>query len=288
MDTITVETRVAVPARDAWKFWTDPEHIIHWNNASEDWYTPYAKNDLKTGGSFSSRMEARDGSAGFDFSGKFTNVEPFRKIEYKLDDGRKVEVDFFDEGESCLIRENFEAENMNSTELQKQGWQAIIDNFRKYTESRKNFKRLRFEVSIDADTATVYRVLIDKNTFTKWTVDFNPSSHYTGSWEKGGMVHFLGESEDGNDEGMVGTVRENIPERFISVEYTAVLKGGKEISDGEEAEPWKGGFEKYSLKEMNGKTQLEVFSDAPSEFVDFFLKTWPKALKKLKSLCENK
>lgn len=132
---ITVEATVKAPVEKVWKFWSSPEHITQWNNASDDWHTPYAENDLRVGGKFTSRMEAKDGSFGFDFWGIYDVVVPNERIEYTLGDDRKVKIVFTDQGNATRVTESFEAENENSVELQQSGWQAILDNFRKYTES---------------------------------------------------------------------------------------------------------------------------------------------------------
>lgn len=131
---ITVEATVNAPVEKVWKFWSSPEHITKWNNASDDWHTPYAENDLRVGGKFTSRMEAKDGSFGFDFWGVYDVVVTNERIEYTLGDDRKVKIVFTDKGNATQVIESFEAENENSIELQKVGWQAILDNFRKYTE----------------------------------------------------------------------------------------------------------------------------------------------------------
>ncbi len=131
---ITVEAIVNAPVENVWHYWTEPEHIMQWNNASADWHTPKATNDLKVGGTFLSRMEAKDGSFGFDFSGKYTNVIPNKAIDYVMDDGRTVAIRFESDGGGTQIIETFEAETENSLEMQQQGWQAILDNFKKYVE----------------------------------------------------------------------------------------------------------------------------------------------------------
>ncbi|MBS1553038.1 MAG: SRPBCC family protein [Bacteroidetes bacterium] len=131
---IVVETLINAPADKLWELWTEPEHITKWNNASDDWHTPRAENDLRAGGKFLWRMEARDGSAGFDFEGTYTNVKPNERIEYVLADGRKVKIEFNQEGNKCRITETFDAENSNPAEMQKKGWQSILDNFKKYAE----------------------------------------------------------------------------------------------------------------------------------------------------------
>ena len=132
---ITVEALVNAPIDTAWAFWTEPDHITQWNNASDDWHTPWAKNDLVPGGRFVARMEAKDGSMGFDFGGTYDEVVEHRKIAYTLDDNRKVTVSFSETDSGTRVVEEFEAEDENSAELQKQGWQAILNNFKKYTES---------------------------------------------------------------------------------------------------------------------------------------------------------
>ncbi len=133
--TITVEATIAVAIEKVWKCWTEPQLITQWNNASDDWHTPHAENDLREGGRFTSRMEAKDASFGFDFGGTYTLVETNKQIEYTLDDDRKVTVRFTRLGNETTVVETFEAENMNSIELQKDGWQAILNNFKKYVES---------------------------------------------------------------------------------------------------------------------------------------------------------
>jgi uncharacterized protein YndB with AHSA1/START domain len=131
---VTVKTTVNVPVEKAWEFWTEPNHITKWNNASEDWHTPVAENDLRPGGSFLSRMEAKDGSFGFDFKGIYDEVKLLEFISYSLEDGRKVEISFEGKENETEIIETFDPETANSIELQQTGWQAIIDNFKKYAE----------------------------------------------------------------------------------------------------------------------------------------------------------
>lgn len=132
---ITIETNVNAPIEKAWEYFTKPEHIIKWNNASDDWHTPRVDNDLRAGGKFIYRMESKDGSVGFDFGGVYDAVEPNKYIEYTLGDERKVDITFAAEENITKVTENFEAEHTNSIELQKGGWQNILNNFKKYTES---------------------------------------------------------------------------------------------------------------------------------------------------------
>ena len=132
---ITVENTIYAPVEKVWELWTEPKHIMQWNNASDDWHTPHAENDLQPGGKFLARMEAKDGSFGFDFAGIYDAVEKNKYIEYTLGDGRKVTINFTGDDKETTVVETFEAESVNSPEMQKNGWQAILDNFKKYAES---------------------------------------------------------------------------------------------------------------------------------------------------------
>ncbi len=134
---ITVETEVSAPLATVWECWTDPKHVTKWNQASPDWHTPSGTNDLKVGGKFVFLMEAKDGSVGFDFGGTYTQMEPQKALAYVMDDNRKVSVTFTDNGDTVHVTETFDAETENSIELQRQGWQAILESFKRYTEAQK-------------------------------------------------------------------------------------------------------------------------------------------------------
>jgi uncharacterized protein YndB with AHSA1/START domain len=133
--TITVETTINAPIEKVWDFWTKPEHICNWNFASESWHNPSAENDLVVGGKFSYRMEAKDGSFGFDYWGVYEKITINRLIEFVLGDNRRVQINFLETGNLTRITETFEAEFVNAIELQRTGWQAILDNFKKYVEA---------------------------------------------------------------------------------------------------------------------------------------------------------
>ena len=132
---ITVETTVNAPVEKVWKVWSTPEDITKWATASPDWHTPYSENDLRPGGKFSSRMEAKDGSFGFDFGGIYDEVIPNEFISYTLGDDRKVVIQFTPSDKETKIVQTFEAEATNPVEMQRGGWQAILDNFKKYVEA---------------------------------------------------------------------------------------------------------------------------------------------------------
>jgi uncharacterized protein YndB with AHSA1/START domain len=133
---ITVEALVRAHPDAVWVAWNDPEDIRQWNAASDDWHTTRAAVDLREGGTFSARMEARDGSAGFDFEGTYTRVVPRELIEYEMSDGREVRVEFAEVPGGVRVRETFDAEDENPAEMQRAGWQAILDRFARHVEAQ--------------------------------------------------------------------------------------------------------------------------------------------------------
>ena len=134
MNKINIETLVSADSAKVWDYYTKPEHIIHWNFASDDWGCPYSENDLRPGGRLKSRMEAKDGSFGFDFEAVYDEIIDHQKIVYTMCDDRQAIVLFEDLGQQTKVQISFDAENENPEDMQRQGWQAILDNFKKYTE----------------------------------------------------------------------------------------------------------------------------------------------------------
>jgi uncharacterized protein YndB with AHSA1/START domain len=133
---ITIQATVNSPIEKVWKFWNEPDHITKWAFASPDWHAPKAENDLRVDGTFSTTMAAKDGSFSFEFGGVYTNVEMHKAIEYTLGDGRKVKINFTAEGNQTKVVETFDPENENPEDMQRDGWQAILNNFKKYVESK--------------------------------------------------------------------------------------------------------------------------------------------------------
>ncbi|MFD2672703.1 SRPBCC family protein [Marinicrinis sediminis] len=131
---VTIQAVIQAPVEKVWTYWTEPEHITKWNQASETWYSPKSENDLRVGGKFVTRMEAKDGSVGFDFSGIYDVVKQHEEISYTLEDGRKVDITFTIQGDETKVVEIFDADSSHSIEMQQVGWQAILDNFKRYTE----------------------------------------------------------------------------------------------------------------------------------------------------------
>jgi uncharacterized protein YndB with AHSA1/START domain len=132
---ITIQTTINAPLEKVWECWTEPDHITKWTFASDDWEAPLAENDVRTGGKFKTRMQAKDGSAGFDFGGIYTNINGHERIEYDMDDGRHVNIQFEETPQGVRVTETFEMEGTHTEEQQQSGWQSILDNFKKYVEN---------------------------------------------------------------------------------------------------------------------------------------------------------
>lgn len=286
---VTVSVLVNAPVETVWNNWTQPHHICKWNHASDDWHTTKAEVDLQIGGKFVARMESKDGKMGFDFGGTYTKIDKHQRMEYTLDDDRKVIVTFTTKENSTLVTEKFELENENTEELQIKGWKAILDNFKNYTElnNMKKPTTLTFDININAPSRKVYETLIDDTHYREWTKVFNPTSHFIGNWEKGSKILFVGVDETGNIGGMVSFIHEHIPEKFISIVHKGVLVDGKEIMEGPDVDSWAGGFENYKFDEQNGKTKLSVEVDSNEDFEKYYSDTFPKSLEVLKNICER-
>jgi uncharacterized protein YndB with AHSA1/START domain len=132
---ITIQSTISASPEKIWNYWTEPEHITKWNFASDDWCCPSAENDLRVGGTYKARMEAKDGSSGFDFEATYSEVVNHQKISYTLKDGRVVTTTFVEENGSTNVTTIFDAETENDIEMQRNGWQAILNNFKKYVEA---------------------------------------------------------------------------------------------------------------------------------------------------------
>ena len=132
---IHIETVIQAPLQKVWDFYNDPEAITKWNQASPDWHCPSSSNDLRIGGRFRNRMEAKDGSFGFDFEGEYLEIIPLQKISYRMDDNRQVSIDFKEIDNETTLKIHFEAEDINPIEMQKDGWQAILNSFKSYVEN---------------------------------------------------------------------------------------------------------------------------------------------------------
>ena len=151
-------------------------------------------------------------------------------------------------------------------------------------------KKLQFKKDIKASAEKVYNTMLGIGvieTYQQWTSEFNPTSTYEGSWEKGSKIYFVGTDENGKRGGMVAEIADNIPFRFVSIRHYGILDGENEITEGAEIEKWAGGLENYSLQERDGVTTVTVDIDVTEDYLDYFNTTWPRALGKLKEIAEK-
>lgn len=133
---VTIETLIKAPLEKVWECWIEPKHITEWYFASDDWHAPHAENNLLVGQAFKITMAAKDGSASFDFEGVYSKIEPLKQIHYGLADGRQVKISFIAQGDEIKVVESFDTENDNPVEMQRAGWQAILNNFKKHVETQ--------------------------------------------------------------------------------------------------------------------------------------------------------
>lgn len=150
--------------------------------------------------------------------------------------------------------------------------------------------KLEFKITIHAPVTKVYDLMLgiqDKSTYEQWTAAFNPTSSYEGSWDRGSKILFIGTDGNGEKGGMISKIVENIPNQFVSIQHYGLIKADKEITEGPEVEKWANGLENYSFEENNGTTAITVDLDTTEDFIDFMNDTYPKALNKLKELCEK-
>lgn len=151
-------------------------------------------------------------------------------------------------------------------------------------------KKLQFKININAPVARIYDFMLglsSKSTYEQWTTLFNPTSTYQGSWDKGNKILFIGVDEKGEKGGMVSEIADNIPNRFVSIRHYGLLKANIEITEGPEVEKWANGFENYTFEENNGITTVTVELETTEDFLDYMNQTYPKALSKLKEICEK-
>lgn len=148
-------------------------------------------------------------------------------------------------------------------------------------------EKLHFDINIKAPASKVFRAITDNKLYREWTAEFNPTSTFEGSWDKGATILFVGTSKEGKREGMVAKIVENIPNKQISIKHLGLIDGDKQITEGPAVESWANAMEEYFFEEKNGGTQFKVAVDCMADFKDYFVNTWPKALNKLKEVAER-
>ncbi len=284
IEPIEISTVVHVPADIAWHVWTAAAHIMQWNHASPDWHCPAATNDCRAGGKFSYTMAAKDGSFSFDFSGEYTIVEPDRFLAYTMADGRQCSVRFEHAGAETKIVEIFDPEQENTRELQRDGWQAILNNYAAHAERFNTMVTLHFETHIAVPPATLYAIMIAQETYPAWTKVFSPGSTFIGSWEEGSHIRFV--AGDDRSVAMYSCIAVNKPNQQIIIEHLGVEKDGVLMTNGPEIKPWAGAKEVYVFLSESGGTRLLVDMDTNLLYKAYFENTWPEALVLLKELAE--
>lgn len=147
-------------------------------------------------------------------------------------------------------------------------------------------ERMQFKTEINAPVSKVFETMLGKDTFKQWTAVFNPSSDFVGTWEKGAKILFVGTDKEGKKGGMVGVIRELDTNKYVSIEYTGILDGDVEITEGPQIDDWAGGLENYTFSESGNRTTVLVEIDVNEEMKEYFRDTYPRALKKLKEICE--
>ncbi|MBE7176319.1 MAG: SRPBCC family protein [Mucilaginibacter polytrichastri] len=281
--TITVEATVSSPLELVWKLWNDPLHVTQWNAASPEWHCPSADSDLREDGRFSARMAARDGSFGFDFGGTYTTVKPNEQVSYVMDDGRKTDVYFSAEGDKTHIKETFDAETTNPVDMQRGGWQAILDNFKLYAEYAAVNPPHHFTTLIDAPRERVWEKITGRESYMEWAGAAWPGSGLIGEWTQGSTIDFV----DVQHSGTRARISELRKDEFIKADHIAMLMEGKEDTQSEMAKNWIGAREVYFLNDdRQGKTRMDVLMYIYPEWAEI-ANDWPKALNKLKEISEN-
>lgn len=281
------ETRIHKPLAYVWTAYNQPNHIVRWNAASDDWHCPQSQVDLRPGGRFCNRMESRDGAYAFDFEGEYQEVVPESKLVYTLDDGRLVEVVFEALGDETRVKVAFEAENTHPHPMQQQGWQAILERFAAYTERLKGLNPLHFEQQIAASPEKVAALMLGADTYPFWTAAFNGSSGFRGSWEEGEEICFIGKKENGKEVGMIGEIAVHRPAEYVAISFTGLWDDGQAIYADAEVAAFKDTREEYRFVKREGGTLLVVDIDDVGEHYEHFMETWPNALRELKKLAEN-
>lgn len=278
---ITIETIVNAPVEKVWDAYNDPIAITKWNQASSDWHCPHAENDLRVGGKLKSKMEAKDGSFGFDFEAVYDEIIVHKKIVYTMGDGRQATTSFEKLDNTTKVTTVFDAETENSVELQQNGWQAILNSFKQYAESRKE---LHFSIDIHAGKQKVWETMLQPDTYKIWTNAAWPGSRYVGDWRQGAKIKFMGDETGGT----LALIEIYTPFDYVFARHIALIAAdGLLDTSSEMAKEWTGAKEAYQFSGADGVTTLKVFIETNEKWADMFEEGWPVALKKLKEICEK-
>jgi uncharacterized protein YndB with AHSA1/START domain len=286
MSTISISQNIKASPSQVFESYLNPKDNQRWQNAGGGWSTGFVNIDAQNGGRFEAEFKAADGVNDFVFGGTFDQIIPNQKINYTMDDGRKSEV-LFEEisPNQTKVSINFEAENQNSAELQQQGWNQILVNFKTFVERKVNPKNAILVKNIEIKTSKekVWETLLDQQSYQKWTAIFCEGSYYEGEMKLNNKIWFLSPGKSG----LSSLVKVLIPGFQVSFEHLGAVKNGVEDFESPEFLGWKGARETYTLTEKNGITNLEIYQDLTKTELEMFDKMWDKSLQKIKELSEN-
>lgn len=266
--TLQVSTDVAADPASVWTRFTVPGHIMQWNFASEEWHCPAAENDLRPGGVYRTRMEARDGSQGFDFEGVYDEVVPESRLAYTLTNGRQVKTEFSDQNGRTRVTTTFEPEDSFPIEVQQAGWQAIIDNFRRYVESEPE-RMVREQVTIDTPADTVWSIITHPRYARELGQQFDKNAYVRSDWQLGSAVEFVYEPER---IAATGTISELKPLELIRIDFDF---------DGFAY------YESFHFSSTEGQTILTAEAGPYTHARDEHATVWSNWLQKVRELSEQ-
>lgn len=285
MASITISTTINAPIANVFNSYLNPQDNLRWNTAGYGWTNDYAKIDAIAGGEFHIGYKSPDEKNDFDFNGKYIEIVKDKLIKSELGDGRKVEVNFEAEDEKTHVTIIFDAEEENSLDLQKQGWSAILENFKKFVERKSNPKNASItkNIVIQATKEKVWKMLLEDKPYRQWTSSFTEGSYYEGEMKYDGKIMFLSPSGTGISSKIVVF----IPNFQISFEHLGGVKDGIEDFKSSEFEGWKYARETYTLNGVDGKVNLQIYVEVTKNEEQMMSDLWDKALAELKKMCEE-
>jgi len=279
---ITVSIEINERLDLVWEKFTRADHIVNWYFASPSWHAPSANVDFVDGGMFSIRMEAWDKSFGFDYKGKFQRITPMKSIQYILEDQREVLTSFTEYESAVKITQTFESEDANNLELQKQGWQATLESFKRYVET--DFLIFESHIDIHASQEVIWDSITQLEKYQIWTKAFSENAIFHGQWRQGETLDFITPNRGGTRV----LVDALIPNNSIHLVHTAVITPDNQSdSTSPSAKPWVNTIENYELINKDNIVTFVAHIECHRSFYDFMKSSWDKALVDLKSYNES-
>jgi uncharacterized protein YndB with AHSA1/START domain len=286
MSIINISQNIKASPNQVFESYLNSKDNQRWQNAGGGWSTGFVNIDAQNGGKFEAEFKAADGINDFVFGGTFDQIIPNKKINYTIEGGRKAEV-LFEEisPNETKVSINFEAETQNSIDLQRQGWNQILVNFKTFVERKVNPKNaiLLKNIEIKSSKEKVWKVLLDQQNYQKWTASFCEGSYYEGEMKLNNKIWFLAPDKSG----LSSLVKVLIPGFQVSFEHIGAVKNGIEDFDSPGFVGWKGARETYTLNEKDDFTNLEIYQDLTKTELEMFDQMWNKALQTIKELSEG-